>query len=154
MTELLTDPPPETNGYDEVQILIIDDDEVSIMAMRRALRKMKLVNPVRVAHDGVMGLEILRGEAGQEQMLPPFIVLLDINMPRMNGHEFLKEVRDDPKLHRALIFVLTTSDAPEDVMRAYDQNIAGYVVKEQPYETFVQTLALVDHVAKLVVLPT
>ena len=139
--------------YQDVQILVFDDDEVSVMAIKRALKQMKLVNPIRVARDGTEGLEILRGEAGQEQLLPPFIVLLDINMPRMNGHEFLKEIRNDARLHRTVIFVLTTSDTPEDVNQAYSKNVAGYVVKERPFETFSKTLEMVDHLAKLVVLP-
>jgi len=143
----------DSNTYEEVQILLIDDDEVSIMSIKRALKKLKLVNPIRVARNGIEGLEILRGEAGQSKLYPPFIILLDINMPRMNGHEFLQEVRDDPKLHRSLVFVLTTSDAPEDIEQAYDKNIAGYVLKDQPYETFKSTLEMVDHVAKLVILP-
>ena len=98
--------------YEDVHILIVDDDDISIRAIRRALTKMKLVNPVRVATDGIQGLEILRGEAGEKKLLPPFVVLLDINMPRMNGHEFLAEVRDDPKLRRAIIFVLTPDATP------------------------------------------
>ena len=145
---------PETKqNYKEVRLLMVDDDDVSVMAIRRALRKLRLVNELRVARDGAEALEILRGEAGHEQLLPPYIVLLDINMPRMNGHEFLQAVRDDPQLHRAIIFVLTTSEAPEDIMKAYDKNIAGYVVKENPAETFMKTLELVEAVGKLIVLP-
>ena len=142
-----------SGSSEEMQILIIDDDEVSIMALKRAIKKLKIANPIRVATDGLEGLEILRGEGEKTAIAPPYIVLLDINMPRMNGHEFLEEVRNDKNLQRSLIFVLTTSDAPEDVTRAYDQNIAGYVVKENPYETLLKTLELVDHLAKLVILP-
>ena len=143
----------ENRNYEEVHILIVDDDEVSVRAIQRAIGKMKLVNPVRVAKDGLQGLDILRGEAGEKQLLPPYVVLLDINMPRMNGHEFLAELRGDPKLRRALVFVLTTSDAPQDVMAAYEQNIAGYVVKDDLYESFKKTLQVVDLYSKLVVFP-
>lgn len=139
--------------YEEVRVLVVDDDEISVRAVYRALKKLKLVNPIRVAQDGVQALEILRGESGEEQLLPPYIVLLDINMPRMNGHEFLAEIRDDPALHRALVFVLTTSDAPEDVMKAYDKNVSGYIVKDDIYQSFKNTLELVDLFSKVVVFP-
>ena len=144
----------QSQNYEEVHILIVDDDEISVRAIQRAIAKLKLANPVRVARDGLEALDVLRGRDGEEQLLPPFIVLLDINMPRMNGHEFLAELRDDPKLRRALVFVLTTSDAPEDVMAAYEKNIAGYIVKEDLYESFKKTLEVVDLFSKLVVFPT
>lgn len=142
-----------TRGYKEVHILIVDDDDVSIMAIQRAISKMKLVNPVRAAKDGLQALEILRGDAGESKLLPPYVVLLDINMPRMNGHEFLAELRDDPDLRRALVFVLTTSDAHQDVMAAYEKNIAGYIVKDDIYESFKKTLEVVDLFSKLIVFP-
>ena len=140
-------------NFEEVHILIIDDDDISIRAVKRAITKMKLANPIRVAHDGLQGLEVLRGEAGEDQLMPPYVVLLDINMPRMNGHEFLAELRGDPKLRQAIVFVMTTSDAPKDVMAAYDMNIAGYVVKEDIFESFRKTLEVVDLFSKLIVFP-
>lgn len=139
--------------YEEVSFLIVDDDEVCIMAIRRALRKMKVVNPVQTAKDGVEALEILRGDGGRSPLRSPFIVLLDINMPRMNGHEFLEEVRRDPRLHRSVIFVLTTSGAQEDIDSAYERNVAGYIIKDEPYGSLVRALELVEHVSKIVVLP-
>lgn len=139
--------------YEEVHILIVDDDNISIRAVKRAIDKMKLANPVRVAYDGLQALEVLRGQADEDQLLPPYVVLLDINMPRMNGHEFLAELRNDPNLRRAIVFVLTTSDAPKDVMAAYEKNIAGYVVKENLFESFKQTLEVVNLFSKLIVFP-
>ncbi len=142
-----------SEGYTEIQLLIVDDDEVSIMAVKRALKKMKLANPTQIAHDGVEALDILRAAADANGTLPPFIVLLDINMPRMNGHEFLEQVRSDPTLHQVVIFVLTTSNLPEDVRRATDQDVAGYVIKENPYESLAKNLESTGAVSRLLVVP-
>lgn len=141
-------------AYEEVKILIVDDDDVCIMALKRAIKKMKLLNPVSVAKDGVEALEILSGDGGVEKLMPPYIILLDINMPRMDGHEFLEALREDPNLQRSLVFILTTSSAPEDVHRAYEKNVAGYVVKEDPYTSFKATFELVDKFSNLIVFPT
>ncbi|MFK7875568.1 MAG: response regulator [Paracoccaceae bacterium] len=141
-------------SYEPVKILIVDDDDVCIMALQRVMKKMKLVNPVTVAHDGVEALEILKGEKDNAKLCPPYIILLDINMPRMGGHEFLERIRDDEMLCCSLVFVLTTSNAREDVERAYDHNVAGYVLKESPYDSFVKTFEMVDQYSKLIVFPT
>lgn len=139
--------------YDLVTFLIVDDDEISVMSIKRAMKKLKIINPVRVAKDGIEALEHLRGAAGKDRVLPPYIVTLDLSMPRMGGLEFLEEVRTDPMLQRTVIFVLTTSDSPSDVASAYDKNIAGYIVKESAAESFAEALAVIDDYAKLVVLP-
>ncbi len=141
-------------SYEEVRVLIVDDDEVCIMALKRAVKKMKLLNPISVAKDGVEALEILRGDVRTEKLVPPYIVLLDINMPRMDGHEFLENLRSDEDLQRTVVFILTTSDAPDDVKRAYDKNVAGYVVKEDPYSSLKATIELMDKFSSLIVLPT
>ncbi len=140
--------------FEEVRFLIVDDDEVSVMSIQRAIKKQKLVNPQRVAKDGQEALEILREETSTDNVLPPYIIILDLNMPRMNGIEFLEVVRSDATLHRAVIFVLTTSEAPGDIASAYDKNIAGYIVKESASETFADALAMIESYSKLVVLPT
>lgn len=140
--------------FEEVRFLIVDDDEVSVMAIQRAIKKQKLVNPQQVARDGQEALDILRDETSTDNVLPPYIIILDLNMPRMNGIEFLEVVRGDSTLHRAVIFVLTTSEAPDDIASAYDKNIAGYIVKESASETFADALAMIESYSKLVVLPT
>ena len=141
-------------SYKEVQFLIVDDDQVSIMSIERAIKKLRLVNPIRTAKNGIEALEILRGENGVQKIEPPYVIILDLNMPEMDGIEFLEIVRDDVELHKAVIFVLTTSDAPVDVAKAYEKNIAGYVVKENAYDTFRQTLSMIDMFSSVVVLPT
>jgi CheY-like chemotaxis protein len=117
-----------------VTFLIVDDDEVAVMAIRRALNKMRFVNPVEVVGDGQEALDLLRG-VNSKALAKPYIILLDLNMPRMGGLEFLAEVREDEELANSVIFVLTTSDAPSDIAKAYEQKIAGYIIKENAYDT-------------------
>lgn len=140
-------------NFQSVQFLIVDDDEISVMAIQRAMKKLKIVNPVQVAKDGIEALEFLRGTADKDKVIPPYIITLDLNMPRMGGLEFLEELRRDPMLQRAIVFVLTTSDSPQEVSSAYDKNIAGYIVKESASESFAEALKMIDEYANLVVLP-
>lgn len=138
---------------DPVRFLIVDDCTVSVMAIQRALKKLKIINPVAVATDGQQALDLLRKECEGTQNLPPFIVTLDLNMPRMDGFEFLEEVRNDPSLDQAMIFVLSASDAPKDVAAAQGANIAGYIVKDDLDEGFVRALHMIDTYTKVVELP-
>ncbi len=136
-----------------IKFLIVDDDEVSVMAIKRALKKLKIVNQVLVAKDGQEALDILRGDCGADKLTPPYLVTLDLNMPRMDGFEFLDEIRSDPKLQRAVIFVLSTSDAPDDVAAAYSNNIAGYIVKDSLGDSIEKALDMIDTFSKVVELP-
>ncbi len=137
-----------------VKFLIVDDDKVSVLAIKRALRKLKIVNPVEVARDGREALDILRGEKEKAKIMPPYLITLDLNMPRMDGFEFLEEVRKDDALSSALIFVLTTSDAPVDVAHAYEKNIAGYIVKDNVSDSFIQALDMIDSYARIIEFPS
>lgn len=116
---------------ERAHILVVDDDEVSVLAIRRAMDQHDLKTPLTVARDGLEALELL--QAGT--VPKPRIVLLDINMPRMTGLEFLAAIRQDPKLCRLVIFVMTTSDAPQDMFEAYAHQIAGYILKEDAYRS-------------------
>jgi CheY-like chemotaxis protein len=142
------------NQYNPVQFMIVDDDEVSVMAIKRSMKQLKLVNPISIASDGVDALQQLRDSVDSENRLPPFILTLDLSMPRMGGLEFLEEVRKDALFKKLIVFVLTTSDSPTDIASAYEKNIAGYIVKENPTETFRQALELLHDYAQLVVLPS
>ena len=133
-----------------VTFLVVDDDDVAIMGMQRAIRKLDLANPVEIARNGEEALERLRAQDGVAR---PYIVTLDLNMPRMGGLEFLGVVRDDAKLQDAIIFVVTTSDAPTDIAAAYAQNIAGYIVKDNAYETLKSALGLLRAYTNVVRLP-
>lgn len=111
-----------------LSILLVEDDDVAAESVIRNLHKFGVNFPIIVAEDGMMGLEILRGQHIRK-IQRPLVVLLDLNMPRMNGFEFLQELRADETIQDLVVFVLTTSDSDSDRSRAYHQNIAGYIVK-------------------------
>lgn len=112
-----------------LSILLVEDDDVAAEAVELNLRKHDVPYPVVWAEDGMDALEILRGRHPSKTIGWPRIILLDLNMPRMNGFEFLQELRSDPALRDNVVFVLTTSDSDSDRSRAYHEHIAGYIVK-------------------------
>lgn len=112
-----------------IPLLVVDDDELEVVAIRRGLKKINLNIPFCHAKDGLEALDFLRGKHGHDKLGKPFLVLLDINMPRMNGHEFMREVRADPELCDTVIFVLTTSNDESDMTEAYQNQAAGFIVK-------------------------
>jgi CheY-like chemotaxis protein len=121
--------------------------------VRRAFRKLKIANPLTVAHNGLEALRILRGEDGHEAPKRPFMVLLDLNLPRMNGIEFLTELRRDPELHSTIVFVLTTSKDDEDRFAAYEFNVAGYMVKSKIGKDFMDLVSMLDHYWRVIEFP-
>ena len=142
------------NNPIKVNILLVDDDDVAAEAVVRSLRKHAMDFPVTLARDGIEALEILRHTHQDLSIEKPYIVLLDLNMPRMNGFEFLQEVRKDKNLHDSIIFVLTTSDFDSDQSSAYHQNIAGYMVKSAVGPQFSKLAALLDNYRNTVSLPS
>lgn len=136
-----------------ISILLVEDDDIDVMAVRRAVEELRLANPLVVAHDGIEALEYLRGENGRPKMVPPFIILLDLNMPRMNGIEFLEALRADEALQASVVFVLTTSNADEDKRHAYQHNVAGYVVKSNAADSLREALRMLNFYWTIVELP-
>ncbi|HCE3682861.1 TPA: response regulator [Vibrio parahaemolyticus] len=132
-----------------VNILLVEDDDIDAMGIERALNTLKLLNPIYRARDGIEALECVRNG----EIPPPCIVLLDLNMPRMNGLEFLGEVRRDDELCSLVIFVLTTSRRDEEITAAYEKNIAGYMVKSSVSQDFNEVLAFLDNYWRIVELP-
>jgi len=122
-----------------VTLVLIEDDHIDVEAIKRGFKKYKIANPFLVAHDGISGLELLR-----KGIQRPFIILLDLNMPRMNGIEFLKELRKDQGLKNSIVFVLTTSNDDRDRWAAYEQNIAGYLLKSQAGKDFQHLIQMLD----------
>jgi CheY-like chemotaxis protein len=111
-------------------ILLVEDDEIDVMSIQRSFKQGNIKNPLFIANNGLEALDILRGKSSKAQ-LPEGrrVILLDLNMPKMGGIEFLKELRADPKLRRLPVIVLTTSDQESDLLSAYDLNVAGYILK-------------------------
>jgi CheY-like chemotaxis protein len=136
-----------------LKFLVVDDDQISVMAIKRALKKLEIANPVIVAKDGLEALEILRGSEDTERLFPPYIITLDINMPRMNGLEFLDALRADPCMCEAIVFVLTTSDSKNDIASAYGKNVAGYILKDNINASLEASLKMICTYTEIVVLP-
>lgn len=133
-----------------LNILLVDDDEVDVMTVKRAFTKANITNPVFVAVDGVEALALLRNGA-----IPPGrrIILLDLNMPKMNGIEFLRELRSDPVLGPTPVVVLTTSNEDRDRVEAYRLNVAGYLLKPVTFTTFAEVMATLNKYWTLQELP-
>lgn len=133
-----------------LNILLVEDDEVDVMTVKRAFVKAKITNPVFVAQNGVEALELLRS-----QSVPPErrVVLLDLNMPKMNGIEFLREVRKDPTLAAITVIVLTTSNEDRDRVEAYELNVAGYLLKPVTFHDFADVMATLNKYWTLMEMP-
>lgn len=127
-----------------LHILLVDDDEVDVMNVQRAFRKNNILNPLYIAHNGLEALALLRGTNGEKFPSERRLVLLDLNMPRMNGLEFLREVRNDADLHALTVIVLTTSDDERDKVEAYNLNVAGYILKPVTFGAFVEAMATLN----------
>jgi CheY-like chemotaxis protein len=136
-----------------VTILLVEDNDVDREGVRRAFMRQRIANEVIDAVDGIEALEILRGTESRPALERPYLILLDINMPRMNGVEFLKQLRADPKLSDSLVFMLTTSKSDEDKIAAYGLHIAGYIVKSDVGAGFVRLIDLLNCYWKLVEFP-
>ena len=134
----------------QLNIVVVDDDEVDVMNVQRAFKKSNITNPLFVATDGIQGLEMLRGGTIPRNNR---LVLLDLNMPRMNGIEFLRELRADPELKATTVVVLTTSNDTRDKVEAYDLNVAGYLTKPVTFGNFVDVMATLNKYWTLVELP-
>ena len=136
-----------------LNIVLIEDDDGDAMAVQRAFRKAKIANVMVRAVDGIEALEMLRGTNGKEKIPSPYILLVDLNMPRMNGIQLVQALRADMELHHSIAFVLTTSKRDEDKVAAYDLNIAGYIVKETAAQDFLNLVNLVDCYWRIVEMP-
>jgi CheY-like chemotaxis protein len=136
-----------------VQLLHVEDDDLCLMGLNRAFKAAKITNPVSFAHDGIEALEMLRGTNGRPRVPRPFIILLDLNMPRMDGMEFLRELRKDEELKKTIVFIMTTSDANEDKVKAYNLGVAGYILKSNPANAFLEATALLGTYWRVVEFP-
>jgi CheY-like chemotaxis protein len=110
-------------------LLLVEDDYLDTMIVERTLRKMNVVHKLYIARNGQEALNLLRGR-GVEKINPlPSIIMLDINMPKMNGIEFLSELRSDEALKDIKVFVMTTSDQEQDKIASQELGVSGYIIK-------------------------
>jgi CheY-like chemotaxis protein len=131
----LTDPVPMT-------ILLVEDDEVDVMNVKRAFKKNNISNQLVIASNGLEALTLLRSETLEYPR--PKIVLLDLNMPKMGGIEFLKEIRQDPSLSSLSVFVMTTSNEDSDKIEAFNLNVAGYILKPLSMDRFISAVSTLN----------
>jgi CheY-like chemotaxis protein len=120
----------------EQTILLIEDDLVDTMTIRRAFKKLDTKNPIDNVTDGERALSYLRDNTKTR----PGLILLDLNMPRMNGLEFLEHVKADPALRAIPVIVLTTSREDGDRMASFEKNVAGYMVKPVEFDKFLEVM--------------
>jgi len=124
-----------------LNIFLVEDDDIDVMNVKRAFDKAHISNPIYVAHDGLEALEKLRkGEIPSHRRL----ILLDLNMPRMNGIEFLRELRRDPEFASTPVVVLTTSRMDRDKVESYKLNVAGYLLKPVTFGTFCELMVTLN----------
>jgi two-component system sensor kinase FixL len=121
-------------------VLLVEDDAIDAMTVHRAFRDLKLSNPLKHVTNGEEALEYLRNEENTK----PCVILLDLNMPRMNGVEFMRVAKADPTMRRIPIIVLTTSRNDRDIIDSYDLSVAGYIVKPVDYKKFVEAIRTID----------
>lgn len=126
-------------------ILLVEDDKIDVMNVQRSFKRANITNPIYVAGNGLEALEILRGESEEIEM-PKLrrLILLDLNMPKMGGIEFLEELRKDPELRPIPVIVLTTSDQERDRVEAYNLNVAGYILKPVTFVQFAEVMAALN----------
>lgn len=137
-----------------INVLLVEDDEVDVMNVQRAFKKNNITNPLYLASNGLEALSILRG-SNKQINIPQArrIILLDLNMPKMNGIEFLRELRADEQLQSIPVIVLTTSNEDKDKVEAYKFNVAGYILKPVTFSNFVETVATMNKYWALVEIP-
>ena len=136
-----------------LNILLVEDDDGDAKAVHRAFQKAKIANPILRAVDGLEALDILKGASGKTKLPPPYMLLVDLNMPRMSGIQFVKALREDDELRHSIAFILTTSKREEDKTAAYDLNVAGYIVKATAGQDFLNLVSLVDCYWRIVEMP-
>jgi len=127
-----------------INILLVEDDEIDVMNVKRAFKKNQILNPLFFAQNGLEALNMLEGK-GVEAIPLPRIILLDLNMPKMGGIEFLTKIRQNEKFKSISVFVMTTSNEDRDKIEAYKLNVAGYIVKPLSINSFVQSVSILNN---------
>jgi len=136
-----------------IRILLVEDDDGDAKAVVRTFEKARIANPIVRALDGIEAMAILKGTDKQTKLEAPYLLLVDLNMPRMDGIQLVAAIREDPVLHDTIIFMLTTSNRAEDKQAAYSLNVTGYILKEKAGEDFLKLFSLVDTYWRIVEMP-
>ncbi|MBA4749701.1 MAG: response regulator [Alphaproteobacteria bacterium] len=136
-----------------INVLLVDDDDGDAKTLKRAFHKLGLDKIMTHARDALEALDYLKGKNGKDRLKRPCILLVDLNMPRVNGLELIRIIRDDDDLKKLVIFILTTSDLEEDKQAAYKLHVAGYIVKQTANDNFASLADFVERYCKTVDLP-
>lgn len=128
-----------------IEILLVEDSPADIMLTREAFEQNKILNRIHVAEDGIQAMDFLNKRGVYASAPRPDLILLDLNLPRKNGREVLAEVKADPDLRKIPVIVLTTSNADEDILKAYNLNANCYVVKPVGFDNFLKAVQSIRH---------
>ncbi|UTA47189.1 response regulator [Simiduia sp. 21SJ11W-1] len=135
--------------HKDITLLLVEDDDVDAMTIERSFKKQRISNRIVRAEDGAAALTLIRSNS----VPTPFVVLLDLNLPRVSGHEFLDALRQDPTHKDTVVFVLTTSSDDKDMVKAYEKFIAGYFLKGESGEQFMKLIGMLDGFWRIVRMP-
>jgi CheY-like chemotaxis protein len=127
-----------------IEVLLIEDDPGDVLITREAFEHHKVHNTLRVARDGQEGLDYLYQRGSHEGATRPDLILLDLNLPKYNGHQLLEKIKSDPDLRLIPVVVLTTSAAEEDILRSYRLHANAYVTKPVGFEQFMNVIRQID----------
>ncbi len=127
-----------------LEILLVEDNPADVRLTKEAFKDAKIVNNVHVARDGVEAMDFLRRSCTHSEVPVPDLILLDLNLPRKDGREVLKEIKTDDCLKRIPVVVLTTSSDERDILKAYDSFVNAYVTKPVDLDQFVQIIKVID----------
>jgi CheY-like chemotaxis protein len=127
-----------------LDVLLVEDDPGDVVIAREAMAAGQLSTQLEVVSDGVEAMDYLRGKGSYKKARRPDLILLDLNLPKMSGHEVLAEVKADPDLRRIPVVVLSTSTAEEDVARSYDLYASVYVAKPVDFDAFTDVVRQID----------
>ncbi len=139
----MTDPFPSTSAA--IDVLLVEDDPGDVLMTKEAFADNKIRNSLHVVSNGVDALAFLRGKDKYAGAPTPDLILLDLNLPRMDGRQVLAEIKSDEALRSIPVVVLTTSEAEEDILRSYRLHANAYVTKPVDFEQFINVVRQIDH---------
>ncbi|WP_101788237.1 response regulator [Nonomuraea indica] len=131
-------------GWRPIEVLLVEDDQGDILLTREAFELNKLRNRLHVVNDGEQAMAFLLRQEAYKDAPRPDLILLDLNLPRMDGMEVLREVKDDPDLRTIPVVILTTSEAEEDILQGYRLHANAYVAKPVDFEAFIRVVRQID----------